>query len=99
LGIHFLPEGGNGRATDPGSPDLIETAATRGLFQKEARRDTVAGTVSDVVTSDSGLTHVGAPVGTGGARRSVNAFILRFQTEDEWRRVVQLLRRRRAATV
>lgn len=78
---HFLPEGSNNRATDPSGAlnDLIETAATRGLFQREARMDSAAGVLSDIVTSETGLTHFGFPAGT--ATLSLNAFVQRFNNE------------------
>lgn len=69
---HALPEGSNNRGTVPtAGGELIETAQTRGLFQREARQDKAPGAPSPVVTGEFGLTHLGLSA-------SLNAFINRF---------------------
>lgn len=71
---HALPEGSNNRGTVPtGAGELIETAQTRGLFQREARQDKAPGAPSTVVTAEFGLTHL-------GGSNSLNGFLSRFQT-------------------
>ncbi len=76
---HALPEGSNNRATEflgnhkllpPGSTDVValETAALRGLIQKEARLDKTGLVDSTVVTGLEGLEH-------GGFSTSINGFI------------------------
>ncbi len=70
---HALPEGSNNRSTEflgnlknPGSMNpssdtiAVETAALRGLFQKEARLDLNGLQISGIVTGNEGLSHTGA---------------------------------------
>lgn len=79
---HALPEGSNNRTTTLTGAvnpitlvkEPIETAAMRGLFQREALQDRLAGTPSTVVTGEFGLTH-------DGARPSLNNFENRFASE------------------
>lgn len=72
---HSLPEGSNNRGTVSTGVDPLETAAMRGLFQKEARFDKgAAASPSAVVTGNFGLTHT-------GNRTSLNGFINRFLSE------------------
>jgi YVTN family beta-propeller protein len=69
---HALPESSNNRGTVPtAGGELIETAQTRGLFQREARQDKAPGAPSPVVTAEFGLTHLGLSV-------SLNGFLNRF---------------------
>jgi len=75
---HSLTEGSNNRGTVPTGLDPIETAAMRGLFQKELRFDKDATVVpSPIVTGNVGLSHGGA----GSVSRSINGFINRFQPD------------------
>ncbi|MSR62733.1 MAG: hypothetical protein EXS08_09860 [Planctomycetes bacterium] len=72
---HALPEGSNNRGTVASSPDPIESAAMRGLFQKEARFDKDASdSPSLVATGNSGLAH-------RGTTTSLNGFINRFRID------------------
>jgi len=68
---HALPEGSNNRITRIGvsTPQPVETAALRGLAQKEARLETDARTTNPIATSDFGLEHQ-------GTLRSINDFNL-----------------------
>ncbi|MCA8944423.1 MAG: hypothetical protein KDB80_17805, partial [Planctomycetes bacterium] len=67
---HWLPEGSNNRITEVlGQP--IETAATRGLFQREARNEIGATTLSQQVTGEFGLLHPGNAT-------SLNSFVFLF---------------------
>ncbi|MCB1036806.1 MAG: hypothetical protein KDD47_23475, partial [Acidobacteria bacterium] len=81
---HALPEGSNNRATEflpnlelfAGGTDLIalETAALRGLFQKEARLDRSGLAISPVVTGFEGLAHQGGAVSINGFNLVFGAF-------------------------
>ncbi len=70
---HWLPEGSNNRGTVKGV-QVIESAAMRGLVQREARLDKAAGAPSNVVTAEFGLIH-------DGVVPSLNAFINRFNLD------------------
>ena len=75
---HTLPEGSNNRGTVPTGIDPIETAALRGLFQKEGRLDKEAGAPSPILTGSTGLNHLGTSV-------SLNGFMSRFDADfTDW---------------
>lgn len=64
VGCHQFPEASDNRITVMAEPSFffepLETAALRGLLQKEVRRDAGPGALGDVVLGEAGLTHRGA---------------------------------------
>lgn len=66
---HTLPEGSNRRLTTQTPAGPMETAQLRNLGPREARLETTAFGLSQIVTSDVGLTH------DGSVAPSVNSFV------------------------
>ncbi len=91
---HALPESSNNRITEIlGQP--VETAATRGVFQREGRNEIGALSLSDMRTSEFGLLHTGAQqlslnqfvfIGFNGLFGDITATfdMIRFIREFDW---------------
>jgi len=75
---HWLPEGSTNRLTvmaaNQGVFQPLETAALRGLFQKEARLDRDGFTFSETRIGEFGVTHI-------GSRPSINVQLLGFNPD------------------